>query len=290
MKLRKAWIFTFSALLLIPFLSIESFSDDEGSFITTDKESYSAGETISVTGQVAISSGSPVIIQVLTPLGTYAHIAQITPDSENNFSEDIATSIGGKWKASGTYIIKATHYYGSFETQFEYGGMMSAQMNPSTETSSESEDGVEFGIGGTIDPFAEGTSVMQLEDYEIFYKITGAKILKIYPLPEDKSLMIEIETFSDGELTITLPKQIIDTNEGSFFVLVDGDETNHDALSVPGFWTLTIPFSYGSEEIEIIGTFVIPEFGTIALLILVVSISTIVVISAKNKQMFYPKM
>ena len=290
MRLRRFWLLTFSALLLIPFLSIESFSDDEGSFITTDKESYSAGEPISVTGQVAISSGSPVIIQVLTPLGTYAHIAQITPDSENNFSEDIATSIGGKWKASGTYIIKATHYYGSFETQFEYGGMMSAQMNPSTETSSESEDGVEFGIGGTIDPFAEGTSVMQLEDYEIFYKITGAKILKIYPLPEDKSLMIEIETFSDGELTITLPKQIIDTNEGSFFVLVDGEETNHDASSTLTSWTLTIPFYNGTEDIEIIGTFVIPEFGTIAAIILAVAITSIIVLSAKTKLSIMPKL
>ena len=74
-----------------------------------------------------------------------------------------------------------------------------------------------------------------------------------------------------------------------FFILVDGDEVIHDAISVSEFWTLTIPFSYDSEEIEIIGTFVIPEFGTVAMLVLVTSIITIVVISSKNKQIFYSK-
>jgi predicted secreted protein with PEFG-CTERM motif len=79
-------------------------------------------------------------------------------------------------------------------------------------------------------------------------------------------------------------------DENGFFVLVDGDETNHNAVSVSEYWTLTIPFSYGSEEIEIIGTFVIPEFGTIAALVLVVAISSILIISAKNKQIFIPRM
>ena len=88
------------------------------------------------------------------------------------------------------------------------------------------------------------------------------------PDTEMKSMIIEIKTDCDGELTITLPKEVIDTDENGFFVLVDGDETNHDAVSVGDFWTLTIPFTYGSEEIEIIGTFVIPEFGTIAALVL----------------------
>jgi predicted secreted protein with PEFG-CTERM motif len=105
-----------------------------------------------------------------------------------------------------------------------------------------------------------------------------------------KSLIFEIETYSDGELRITLPKDVIDTDEEGFFILVDGIETNHEAVSNLENWSFVIPFSYGSEEIEIIGTFVIPEFGTIAALVLVTAISVIVMISAKNKQIFYPKM
>ena len=128
-----------------------------------------------------------------------------------------------------------------------------------------------------------------LEDKTVNYDITCAEILGMTPDTENKSLIVEIKTDCDGELKITLPKEVIDTDEEGFFVLVDGDETNHDAVSEPGFWTLTIPFSNGSEEVEIIGTFVIPEFGTIAILVLVSAISIIIMISAKNKQIFYPK-
>ena len=103
-------------------------------------------------------------------------------------------------------------------------------------------------------------------------------------------MIIEIETYSDGELRVTFPKDVIDTDEEGFFILVDGVETVHDAIPNSENWSFVIPFSYGSEEIEIIGTFVIPEFGTIAALILVVAISSIIIISAKNKQIFIGKM
>ncbi len=128
-----------------------------------------------------------------------------------------------------------------------------------------------------------------LEDYELGYELTGAKIIRITPDTEMKSLIFEIETYSDGELRITLPKDVIDTDEEGFFILVDGVETVHDATSNLENWSFVIPFSYGSEEIEIVGTYVIPEFGTIAALILIVAVGTIIMISANNKQIFYPK-
>ena len=85
-------------------------------------------------------------------------------------------------------------------------------------------------------------------------------------------------------------RQILDTNEGDFFVLVDGEETNHDSSSTDDAWTLIIPFYNGSEEIEIIGTFVIPEFGTIAAIILAVAITSIIIISARSKLNLIPKL
>ena len=134
------------------------------------------------------------------------------------------------------------------------------------------------------------SQTITIEDHSLTYGLTCAEIQSLTPDTENKSLIISIKTDCDGELTITLPKDVIDTDEEGFFILVDGDETNHKASSTGEFWTLTIPFSYGSEEIEIIGTFVIPEFGTIAVLVLVVAISSILIISAKNKQIFIPRM
>ena len=282
MQLRRSWLLTFSVLLLLPFLGAESFSEDAGNYIATEKEAYAAGETITIIGHLAVDDPSPVILQIVSPNGNFIRAEQLSPDSENNFTMDIATSIGGLWKESGTYIIKATHYYDSFETQFDYGGMMSAAVK-SSEALNESE------MGQTVDPLSGGTNVITIEDYDILYQITGAKIIKIIPDVENKSLIIEIETFSDGELMLTIPKQILDTNEGDFFVLVDGEETNHDSSSTDDAWTLIIPFYNGSEEIEIIGTFVIPEFGTIAAIILAVAITSIIAISAKSKLNLIPK-
>ena len=287
MQLRRFWLVAFSALLLTPFMAVNEVSayndDDQKPVIILNKESYAAGETISVTGHVYSADAGPIIIQVISPNGSYAHFAQVTVDSEKNFSEDIATSIGGKWKVSGTYIIQATHYWGTTQIQFEYGGLMQAQVSPSDDV----EDTNDFGLS-SVDTLGD-YSTITIEDNDLFYKITGGQVLKIIPDTDSISLIIQIETFSDGDLLITLPKTVIDTSEGDFFVLVDGEETIFYAEQTPDSWTLRIPFYNGSEEIEIIGTFVIPEFGTIAAIILAVAITSIIVLSAKTKLSIMPK-
>ncbi|MDX1595375.1 MAG: PEFG-CTERM sorting domain-containing protein, partial [Nitrosopumilaceae archaeon] len=53
--------------------------------------------------------------------------------------------------------------------------------------------------------------------------------------------------------------------------------------------TLTISFYAGAEQIEIIGTMVVPEFGTIAALILAVAIISIVAVSAKSRLSIIPR-
>tara|TARA_B110000014_G_scaffold100622_1_gene69144 strand:- start:271 stop:1140 length:870 start_codon:yes stop_codon:yes gene_type:complete len=289
MQLHKIWLLTFSVLLLIPFLVENNVSaEDDGLVISLNKESYAAGETITVTGHVSGGETGPVIIQVISPNGNVAHIAQITPDSEDNFSEDVSTSIAGVWKETGTYIIKATHLYATTQLQFEYGGLMQAQVAPSPPSTDIEDTSGDLELS-PLDEFSNNVIIIKIEDYDVYYKITGGKILKIIPDTENTSLIIQIETFNDGELTITLPKEIIDTNEGSFFVLVDGEETIYYSEETSDTRTLLIPFYNGSEVIEIIGTFVIPEFGTIAAIILAVAITSIIVLSAKTRLNIMPR-
>jgi predicted secreted protein with PEFG-CTERM motif len=278
-KSKEISILVIASLILLPFLGGESFAQSNQVLtVTTEKESYAAGEPVEVLGLVdIILEGTPVVIRVVSPMGNMIHPAQVNVESDGSFSETISTSIGGKWKETGTYTIMVNYGENSTQVEFEYGGMMSA------------------GVQTTPPQFAieenENTSqTITLEDHDVDYALTCAEILSMTPDTEMKSLIISIQTDCDGELNITLPKDVIDTDENGFFVLVDGDETNHIASSDGKLWTLTIPFSYGSEEIEIIGTYVIPEFGTIAALVLILAISSIIIISAKNKQIFIPKM
>lgn len=278
MKSKEVSILVIASLILLPFLGGESFAQSNQVLtVTTEKESYAAGEPIEVFGLVDIRlEGVEALIRVVSPVGNMVDVDQIAVDADGSFSKTISTSIGGLWKETGTYTIMVNYGENSTQVEFEYGGMMSAGVQTTPEFAMEENEKM--------------SQTIMIEDHSLDYELTCAEIQSMTPDTEMKSMIIAIKTDCDGELTITLPKDVIDTDENGFFVLVDGDETNHKASSVGEFWTLTIPFSYGSEEIEIIGTFVIPEFGTIAALVLVVAISSILIISAKNKQIFIPKM
>jgi len=130
-------------------------------------------------------------------------------------------------------------------------------------------------------------------DFGLTYQITGGSVVSIIPDVDQSSLIIVIEASDDGELTITLPREIIDAKIGDadddFFVLVDAEEVDFDEIVTETDRTLTIGFLAGTEEIEIIGTFVIPEFGTIAALILAVAIISIIAVSARTKLSIIPK-
>ena len=278
MKSKEVSILVIASLILLPFLGGESFAQSNQVLtVTTEKESYAAGEPIEVFGLVDIRlEGVEALIRVVSPVGNMVDVDQIAVDADGSFSKTISTSIGGLWKETGTYTIMVNYGENSTQVEFEYGGMMSAGVQTTPPQFAIEEENM--------------SQTITIEDHSLDYNLTCAEIQSLTPDTENKSLIVSIKTDCDGELTITLPKDVIDTDEEGFFILVDGDETNHKASSVGEFWTLTIPFSYGSEEIEIIGTFVIPEFGTIAGLVLILAITSIIIISAKNKQIFIPKM
>ena len=121
----------------------------------------------------------------------------------------------------------------------------------------------------------------------ISYEITKAKLLNIIPDLDAVSLLIYIETTDEGSITLSIPRSILDSSinggDDEFFVLVDGEEVDFEEIKTSMDRTLTIEFLAGTEQIEIIGTFVIPEFGTIAAMILAVAIISIVAISAKSR-------
>lgn len=136
--------------------------------------------------------------------------------------------------------------------------------------------------------------VMNVDDRKIAsnYNITeGSNILDIYPEPESNALVVKMNATEQGTLSINLPREVIDAKIGNtddyFYVLVDEEEMDFDEIATPTNRTISVWFSENTDEIEIIGTFVIPEFGTIAMMILTVAIISIVAISAKSKLSFF---
>ena len=259
--------------------------------VSTEKESYNPGETVTISGVVSpYISGEDVLLQVVSPRNNIVQIAQIEVDPYNGiFHKDIETSIGGVWKESGNYVVRAFYFDNKGVTQFSYG-LSSVGVK---ETPLEAEDAIQGEIEEGIDSTElvgvedVGGSSLLVEGVNVNYTINGGKIISIIPDIDETSLIIKIKTTSDGELIITLPKDVID---GIFFVLVDGEEINYSEELNDNSSTLTIPFHDGSEEIEIIGTFVIPEFGTIVVLVLAISIIAIIAVTSKSRLSLVPKL
>jgi predicted secreted protein with PEFG-CTERM motif len=115
------------------------------------------------------------------------------------------------------------------------------------------------------------------------------------------SLEISIATNSDGNLNINLPRNSIDskTTEGQdidFIVLMyEGDseipiQTDFKKVENSNeFRSINIPVKNGDSKIEIVGTHVVPEFGTIAMIVLAVAIVSIIAVSAKSRLSIMPR-
>jgi len=119
------------------------------------------------------------------------------------------------------------------------------------------------------------------------YNISGGSVSSIITNSDDATLVVTVDASDDGELSITMDSNYITAfDDDSYFVLVNNEEV---WFSQDGN-TLTIPFEAGTEKIEIVGSAVVPEFGTIAMVVLAVAIISIIVITAKTKTQLIPKL
>jgi len=118
------------------------------------------------------------------------------------------------------------------------------------------------------------------------YNISGGSVSSIITNSDDATLVVAVDASDDGELSITMDSNYITAfDDGSYFVLVNNEAAE---FSQDGS-TLTIPFEAGAEKIEIVGGSVVPEFGTIAMVVLAVAIISIIVITTKTKTQLIPK-
>ena len=105
---------------------------------------------------------------------------------------------------------------------------------------------------------------------------------------DDDTLVVHLfGADDDGELKITLNRDIITPfDDDSYFVLINSEEVEFEQMGN----TLHIDYVAGTEKIEIVGSHVVPEFGTIAMIILAVAIVSIIAITAKTKISLIPKL
>ena len=235
--------------------------------VWTEKTDYGHDDIIMIEGQVAnVAPGFPVTITVVSPLNSIVTIDQIALSEDGSFKTTLNTA-GDMWKYDGTYTIKVN--YGS------------------TEKSNSVKVELTGGVGHTPDYSTPSTQCsannISADGQCIPFSISGGTVTGATLNINDNSIIININAEDDGTLTVTPSKT---TQDGIFMVLVDGEEWD-DVEIVAN--KVTVMFPAGAETIEIIGTYVIPEFGTIAAMILAVAIISIIAVSAKSRLSIIPR-
>ena len=245
--------------------------------LSANNEAYQEGDVITITGKIdKVIPGMPVTLQLFFEKNLI-QVSQVKVSQDGKFT-DTFTAAGPQWQNEGTVIIKADYGGSSTELNIEFF------KNTSGEFTSNYE--VKIPAGGTFD---------------VQYTMKGGIISSMNLNQKNLSLEINISTSSDGNLNINLPRDSIDSinnngqdidfivlmYEGNTEIPIQTDFKNTDTEDQ--FRSINIPVKNGDTKIEIIGTHVVPEFGTIAMIVLAVAIVSIIAVSAKSRLSIMPR-
>lgn len=243
--------------------------------VKTDKAVYFDGDIITVNGEVKhINTGMPVTMKIVAPNGNLVQLAQLEVNTFKNYQTDFTTG-GALMKASGEYKVIVSYGDKSkmAETTFEY---FSDVIDVPKE------------ILETLTQWKSRTLV--IDENNVSYNISNGDVLSIEPNVESKSIMITVETTDDGSLIIELPRSLIGSTDESGvdtrFVVVDNNDNGlayQEIDTSETTRTINIDYTKGTTNIEVIGTYAVPEFGVIAMAVLVIGIVSIVALMKVKK-------
>jgi len=250
--------------------------------IEADNSIYDHASTIILTGNVdpVDLRGSAVTIICKSPGGTgVCGVYQLSVNSDGDFSVSIKTA---------TFLMKKD---GIYEFQANYSGLadatVSVELTNAIETSETETAVTGTAITGTAVTGPAGEPFYKLGAGQIEYDMTCTATPAFFANADDDSIVIYLDSTDDGILTITLHEELIRPFEDGTFVVIADNQVMQDFTQVGN--TLTIPCMAGTEKIEIVGSWAIPEFGVIATMILVVAIISIIVVTAKTRLSLVPR-
>ena len=117
--------------------------------------------------------------------------------------------------------------------------------------------------------------------YDIYYGYGGsldADMTKMEEEPVISSMILNqdrksLEIFldivpEDTIFWVKLPLEVMTADGANYQLLVDGKETPYDLTKFPNAYAIGIILPKDAQNIEIIGTYVIPEFGVLSITVL----------------------
>ena len=264
--------------LMLGILVFHTAEAEESLSVSTSNDVYYDGDYIVVFGSVkTVFDGMPITIQIYYNTNLIT-IAQPDVAKDGTFAASFYAT-GTKWSEDGTYTVRVQY------TSTEMGTTTFEFFNQMIDESSEIFP-VDIPNSGTFD---------------VGYTMRGGEVNDIQMVQERYSLLVAIDANSNGNLILKLPKNSFDAQNdgknGDFIILVSKDHTNveenfvqveYEEIAVSSdYRTIRIPLEEGDKWVEVIGTYVIPEFGSIVIIILVVAVSSAIIMSKSKFSVRY---
>ncbi len=245
-----------------------AFAQDSGMSINVNADKGST--LLTVSGQTALSTD--VVITVTSPNNSVISAYQVTPNPDGTYTKEVKT--GSFWKQDGRYVISAQQ---STASQYQVSVQVEIQ-DGLIVTTSASESSLDF-----------GTPVLSEGEDAVGLTFTadapeGATNIRIDGTTE--------RTHTDVTMTVSAPNgdvitvaQTTPNPDGSFSADIG---VGCPTWKQDGFYTITVQqgtssFYKESAEVEIKDCVIVPEFGTIAVLILAVAIISTIAVTTRSR-------
>jgi len=245
--------------------------------LSTSSDIYYDGDHVVVFGSVStFFENLPITIQIYHETNLVS-VDQVPVAKDGTFVSSFYAT-GSKWKDEGTYTIRGQYTPTQIaETTFEF-------------------------FSHVID---ESHAVFLVDipnsgSFDVGYTIRGGEVKDVVMNQERYSLVVETIMTSNGNIILKLPRDSFDAQnddtDTTFIILISkqnnaaGDfiQVEYEEIAVsPDYRTIRIPLEEGDRWIEVIGTYVIPEFGSIAIIILVVAVSSAIIVSKSKFSVRY---
>jgi len=245
--------------------------------LSTSNDIYYGGDYVVVFGNVnTIFENMPITIQIYHETNL-VDVAQVLVAQDGTFVKSFI-AVGQQWKNEGTYVIRVQYTSTQIaETTFEFFSQVvdkSSAVFP-----------VQIPKSGTFD---------------VGYTIRGGDVTEINMNVDRYSLLVKTTMDTNGNLILKLPRESFDaqsdSKDNTFIVLISKENNEpgdfvqieyEEIATSSDYRTIRIPLEEGDKWIEVIGTYVIPEFGSVVIIILVVAVSSAIIISKSRFSVRY---
>jgi len=245
--------------------------------LSTSSDIYYSEDYVVVFGSVnTIFENMPITIQIYHE-SNLVDVAQVPVAQDGTFVKSF-NAVGQQWNEEGTYMIRVQYTPTQIgETTFEFFSQMidkSSAVFP-----------VQIPNSGTFD---------------VGYTIRGGDVIEINMNLDRYSLLVKTTVNANGNLVLKLPRESFDAQgdgKDNIFIVMISKENNEpgdfvqveyeEIATSSDYRTIRIPLEDGDKWVEVVGTYVIPEFGSMVIIILVVAVSSAIIISKSRFSVRY---